>query len=135
MSYNYFDAMNDDVMEYIGNEVNLAEWKGRRFELEEYLSDVLWIEDSVTGNGSGSYTFSRAIAKEYVLENIDELLQAIEDFCIDAETVGRKFLEEDWEYFDVSIRCSLLGQVISSVLDDLENELNDDKEAEDGTQN
>ena len=135
MSYNYFDAVNDDVMEYIGNEVNLTEWKGRRDDLEARLNDDLWINDSVTGNGSGSYTFSRAAAREYVLDNIDDLLHACEDFCIDAATVGQKFLEEDWEYFDVTIRCWWLGQVISSVLDDLEDELNDDKEADDGTQN
>lgn len=128
MNYNYFEAMKNDVMDYINNEIDLTEWKGNRDELEEKLNDDLWVCDSVTGNGSGSYTFNREQAKEYVLDNPDDLLQAIEDFCLEAETVGKKFLEQDWEYFDVTIRCYYLGQVISECLDDLANELEENEE-------
>ena len=32
------------------------------------------------------------------------------------------FLEENWEYFDVTIRCYLLSQAISAAIDELEEE-------------
>lgn len=120
MPYCYHDAINDDVMEYIGNEIDLSEWKGRRDDLYEKLNDDLWVEDSVTGNASGSYTFSRAQAKEYVLDNIDLLCEACQEFGTSLEELGKKFFDKDWEWMDVTIRCYLLGEVISGVLDDLE---------------
>ena len=120
--YNYLEAMKSDIMDYIRNEVNTSEFSNRE-ELEESLNDDLWTVDSVTGNGSGSYTFSRAEAEEYVNDNGDLLREAISEFCIDSETVAEKFLDADYEYFDVTIRCYLLGQAISEALDDMDDEL------------
>ena len=120
--YNYLEAMKQDIMDYIRNEVNTNEFSNRE-ELEESLNDDLWTVDSVTGNGSGSYTFNRAEAEEYVNDNSDLLRKAISEFCIDSETVAEKFLDADYEYFDVTIRCYLLGQAISEALDDMEDEL------------
>ena len=120
--YNYLEAMKSDIMDYIRNDVNTNEFISRE-ELEERLNDDLWTVDSVTGNGSGSYTFSRSEAEEYVNDNSDLLREAIREFCIDSETVAEKFLDADYEYFDVTIRCYLLGQAISKALDDIEDEL------------
>ena len=120
--YNYLEAMKSDIMDYIHNEVNTNEFASRE-ELEESLNDDLWTVDSVTGNGSGSYTFSRSEAEEYVNDNNDLLREAISEFCVDSETVAEKFLDADYEYFDVTIRCYLLGQAISEALDDMEDDL------------
>ena len=120
--YNYLEAMKSDIMDYIRNEVNTNEFSSRE-ELEESLNDDLWTVDSVTGNGSGSYTFSRSEAEEYVNDNSDLLREAISEFDVDSETVAEKFLDADYEYFDVTIRCYLLGQAISAALDDMEDEL------------
>lgn len=51
--YNYMEAMTEDIREYIKNEVTLSDYSDRD-ELEEHLNETLWIEDSVTGNASGS---------------------------------------------------------------------------------
>ena len=120
--YNYLEAMKSDIMDYIRNEVNTSEFSSRE-ELEESLNDDLWTVDSVTGNGSGSYTFNRAEAEEYVNDNSDLLREAISEFDIDSETVAEKFLDADYEYFDVTIRCYLLGQAISEALDEMEDDL------------
>lgn len=117
--YNYLEEMKNDVMEYINNEINLADYEDRE-ELEQFLNDELFTVDSVTGNASGSYTFNRWQAKEYVEDNMDELQSAINEFCINSETVADKFLSEDWEYFDVTIRCYLLGQAIAEALDEID---------------
>lgn len=118
--YDYLENVTADVRDYVEQEVDLSEWAGDRDGLEEKLNDDLWTCDSVTGNGSGSYTFNRMQAQIYVLDGMDELQEAVNEFGIDSETIGEKFLESDWEYFDVTIRCYLLGQAIAAVLDDLE---------------
>ena len=120
--YDYLEAMKSDIMDYIRNDVNTDEFSSRE-ELEESLNDDLWTVDSVTGNGSGSYTFNRAEAEEYVNDNSDLLREALSEFSVDSETVAEKFLEADYEYFDVTIRCYLLGQAISEALDELEDDL------------
>lgn len=120
--YNYLDVMKNDIEDYIKNEINTANYSDRD-ELESDLNDILWTEDSITGNASGSYTFNRAEAAEYVNDNIDLLSEACAEFGIDSATVGEKFLDEDWEYFDVTIRCYLLSHAISEALDEIEDDL------------
>lgn len=116
--YNYYDAMEKDIKDYIEENINLEDYT--REELEEELNERLWACDSVTGNGSGSYTFNRYEAKEYVTDDISLCAEALKEFCVDAETITEHFLCEDWEYFDVTIRCYILSSAICNVLDDLE---------------
>ena len=118
MAYNYHDEMYADIKQYIEDNINVEDYEDGQ-ELYEQLNDDLWVADSVTGNASGSYTFNREKAKEYVVDNMDLVGELIEEFDIDAKTIGEKFIKQDWEYFDVSIRCYLLGQVLGEVLDDM----------------
>ena len=119
-NYDYRQAMKDDIRDYL-SETDLTQYDSRD-ELEEALNNDLWIADSVTGNASGSYTFSRYKAKEYVTDNTDLLAEMLEEFCVDAETIADKLKSDNWEWFDVSIRCYLLGQMIAETLDEMENE-------------
>ena len=125
--YNYLESMKSDIKDYIKNEINTANYSDRE-ELENDLNDILWNEDSVTGNASGSYTFNRVDAEEYVTDNIDLLAEACKEFGVNNETVGKKFFAEDWEYFDVTIRCYLLNQAISEALDEIDLEFTTDEE-------
>ena len=120
--YNYLKAMKSDIKNYIENEINTSNYSDRE-ELESDLNEILWNEDSITGNASGSYTFNGAEAAEYVNDNIDLLSEACAEFDVDSATVGEKFLDEDWEYLDVTIRCYLLSQAISEALDEIEDDL------------
>ncbi len=65
-TYDYNEAITEDIKEYIKNEIDLTEYTDDRDGLETFLSDELWTVDSVTGNASGSYTFNRYTAKEYL---------------------------------------------------------------------
>ena len=121
MMYDYNEAIKDDIRNYLDNDFDwdtVRENEMDADELKEQLNDDLWINDSVTGNASGSYTFNSYKAGEYVKENIDLCREMVNEFCIDADTVAEKFLDEDWEYFDVSIRCYLLNQCIDEVVDE-----------------
>lgn len=124
-SYVQLCRCRKDVKESIKNEIDLTyytddennvDWK----RLENKLNDDLFAEDSVTGNASGSYTFSRYQAKENVVDNIDLLLEMVSEFGMSATEVGQKLLDEDWEFFDVPIRCYILPSAISDVIEQLE---------------
>jgi hypothetical protein len=117
--YNYSQALNEDIRDYIDCNINIFDYSDKN-ELGDYLNDELWTADSVTGNGSGSYTFNRNTARNYVLDNMGLLFEALDDFCTPLNEIGRRFKEEDWEYFDVTIRCYLLDSAISEVLDEME---------------
>lgn len=97
----YKEELKNDLLEYA------QDCKGA--SLETFRDDA-WTADSVTGNGSGSYTFNSAKAAENVADLIfsDELLDMFKEFGEDHIPV-----EKGPEYIDVSIRCFLLDEVIN----------------------
>lgn len=122
-NYDYLNAVCDDVREYIKNEIDAADWTGDREGLEEKLNDDLFVDDSVTGNASGSYYCNAYRAKEAFMSDPkaeEYFAECCADFGMDAAEVGKHFIRGDYEYFDVTIRCYLLGQAIAEVLDELE---------------
>lgn len=121
-NYNYLKAVTADVLDYIKDEIDLAEWKGNRDGLEEKLNDDLWTVDSVTGNASGSYYCNAWRAEEALAHNWDVLEEALAEFGQD----GVNVIEKGAEWADVTIRCYLLGQAIAEALDTLEDDLAED---------
>ena len=119
--YDYKWAVMKDVKNYINCEIDLDEWKGNRDGLEEKLNNDLFTEDSVTGNGSGSYTFNSWQAEENLSHNWDLLKECADEYGEEPT------IDTGWyhgaEWWDVSIRCYLLGEAISEVLDELDEEL------------
>ena len=122
--YDYLEAMKKDVLQYIRDEIDLAEFDSLE-ELEEKLNNDLWTVDSVTGNGSGSYTFNSYQAEENICHNLDLLAEALEEFG-----GGCDILKDGAEAADVTIRCYLLGQAIAEALEELEDEFNEAHEDE-----
>ena len=127
MSYDYKETETSDICEYIRNEVNLSLYSDRD-ELEEELNDALFCEDSVTGNGSGSYTFSNRVARDYVLDNLDLAKEAYDNFGFGSSEFGTDIWDEDWEKIDVTIRCYLLSECIADALDEMEDEIDFENE-------
>lgn len=114
--YNYLEAVKEDVKEYIAENIDLSEF-GDIEELKEKLNEDLWINDSVTGNASGSYTCNRAKAKEYVDDNKELVIEMSEEFgCKDQ--VMNWWYSNNYEAIDCSIRCYLLNQVIDEIIED-----------------
>ena len=122
-NYDYYDAVKEDVKEFILDRYEL-ETVGDVQELDAYeIEDEAMNHDSVTGNASGSYTFNRCRAQEYVNDNIDLLNEAVEDGIIDVETVGDWFLSSNFELMDVIIRCHVLPTVIGAAIDEITDNL------------
>lgn len=115
--YNYIEQVTTDAKEAILE--NMEHWNfDDREELEEVAHDELWADDSVTGNGSGSYFCNAWKAEEALCHNWDLLAEACEEFKQD---VGEA-VKQGAESCDVIIRCYLLGQAIAATLDELEEE-------------
>ena len=115
--YNYLENVTADAKQAILENLNYWSFTNRE-ELEEVANDELWINDSVTGNASGSYTFSTWQAEENLCHNMDELEDACDEF---GQDIGEA-VKQGAEYCDVTIRCYLLGQAISAAIDELEEE-------------
>lgn len=110
-NYNYYEEMKKDVKEYLEENKNYLESNDYN-----YLYDIMFLEDSITGNASGSYYCNAWKAEEVLSHNLDLLKEALEEFGDDFNNA----LERGAEYCDVTIRCYLLGQVLNDVLEEEE---------------
>ena len=112
-TYDYLENVKEDVRNYI-EENKIIVTSSNREEVEQELNDTLVVNDSVTGNASGSYTFSTWQAEENLCHNLELLTEALTEIGCDLS-----YLEKGAEACDVTIRCYLLGQAISEVLDEI----------------
>lgn len=119
-TYNYLESVKEDVRNYI-EENAIVVTSDNRKEVEQELNDTLFVNDSVTGNASGSYTFSTWQAEENICHNFELLTEALTEFGYN----DLSYLKKGAEACDVLIRCYLLGQAISKVLDEIEIEMED----------
>ena len=76
MYYDYYEEVKNDVLDYIENNIDLDEFENRE-DLYEHLYDELFVEDSVTGNGSGSYTMSN-LYNRHRFEDVSDIYKAID---------------------------------------------------------
>lgn len=109
-TYDYEGAVLEDVQAAIierlreGNYVDYDDLEDAQDEIQEDL----WTDDSVTGNGSGSYTFNTFMAELFLVNNGDLYYDAIDE-------LGGEY-DRSPEARDVTIRCHLLGNAISEAL-------------------
>lgn len=112
--YDYRAALRDDIREAV-TEYDLSEFDSREKACEKLYEDF-WIDDAVTGNGSGSHTFNAWRAEDYLAHNWGLLAEALDEFGSSDVNI----LEKGAEWCDVSIRCYLLSECLNVVLDELE---------------
>ena len=78
MSYDYHENIKDDCVTAIKEYLGYHDVKGMSKEtLKEKFRDAFWVDDSVTGNASGSYTFSSYEAEQNIAGNWDLLGEAM----------------------------------------------------------
>ena len=121
MEYNYRESIKSDVREWMA--INESDLEGLdRQTCFEVVYDSCWESDSVTGNASGSYTMSRWQARQNFFldsDSDDYLAEMLEDEFITSADLAEKISESNWEWLDVSIRCWLLNQVVTEIMDEL----------------
>lgn len=114
----YFEQVADDLREALDDDngyvfSNQEVWDmtdggDDPCQLADALHDWAWADDSITGNGSGSYFFSSADAREFVLGHLDEVREAYSELYGDLAKLGEDFVNEAWEAMDVTARCHFL---------------------------
>lgn len=117
--YDYREAVKDSVIDWLEEhreEVETRRSQEDEADFEEWVIDECIISDSVTGNASGSYTFSTWKAEECLCHNLDLLIEAIDEYG-GAEYVGQAIMRGA-EYCDVTIRCYILYEVVGQAIEE-----------------
>lgn len=110
-NYNYFEAVKSDVQQWLPN---YPRQEGEtQDEHAERLNDEMWLDDAITGNGSGSYTFNAAKAREFVLGGVEQVVEACREF---GASFGELIEAGEWERLDIIARCYYLSQAIGEVV-------------------
>ena len=109
--YNYLELIKEDVKSFIEAN-NITVTVDNREEIEEQLNDELCNDDDITGNETGSYFCNTNSAAEAIAYNWDLLAEALEDF-------GYENIKNGANCCDVLIRCYLLPQAISEVIEEI----------------
>ena len=117
-SYDYEQAVKDDVRAWIDENINFDDWDDEEY-LREHVYNECWCADGVTGNASGSYWCNAWKAENALCHNMDLLADAAEEFGGD---LG-EWVERGAEYCDVSIRCYLLGSAVDDVINELQDKI------------
>lgn len=117
--YDYRKAIIKDIKDYIkDNPCDQAD----PFIVDDFFDywyDVLWAEDCVTGNGAYWYA-KEDECEEYLAHNIDLALEACEEYCVDMKALFEAAATGNAaRYVDCTIRCYLLGECLSQVLEDI----------------
>lgn len=116
MNYNdYRKQVLNDAIAAIDEQFDGGYWDG---DTEwDVVYDNLFIDDSVTGNGSGSYFFNAAKAREAVADAIwdEKVLNALSEIGVDGDQIAQYLRDNDAESLDVCIRCAMLGEVYSEI--------------------
>ena len=120
-NYNYKESMKANVREWINEHKDMIDGLDRS-DAYEVVEEACWVADEVTGNASGSFTFSRFDARCYIFGDVDSddyISEMVDDGFMSAEEVGQCVASSNWEKLDVCIRCWLLSEAVSVVLDEM----------------
>ena len=117
----YLEETVSNVIDMIKENYNAMDFDGMTPDsIKEKIYEDAWIDDSVTGNASGSYYFSTAKSRDAVEADRDTVEEALHEFCVEADEIGRRFLDGDYEYFDVTARCYVLGEAVEEAYEKLD---------------
>ena len=116
MNYNdYYQQVKNDAIAVIDEQFDCGYWDG---DTEwDVVYDNLFVDDAVTGNGSGSYFFNAAKAREAVADAIwdEKILDALSGIGVDGDAIAQYLRDNDAESLDVCIRCAMLSEVYSEL--------------------
>ena len=119
-TYSYPQHVKEDIKEFIEKRLESGTFgllvQGDEDTIED-VEDLLFTQDEITGNGSGSYTFNTLKAEENLTGNWDLLREAKDE--LDPNT---DLIEKGPEYCDVLIRCYLLDWCFRKALNEIVNE-------------
>lgn len=125
----YLETVTHDLRE----QVDANDWKYSLQDLYDYgaddfaetLNENYWADDDVTGNGAYGYFRSETDAKACVCEHMDEVLDALSEFCA---TFDETYAHHGWAGLDATARCAVFYQACQDVADEFADYLRDNFE-------
>jgi len=120
MKYDYRQAMINDIKNYI-IENNWVEKQDKDLsyeELLENLTDELWGEDKITGNGLHGYA-SEEECQEYIASNLTLYFEAANEFEAFPNSGSPWIYKNPAKYMDATIRCYLLRECVDEACNQL----------------
>ena len=116
MNYNdYYQQVKNDAIAAIDEQFDCGYWDG---DTEwDVVYDNIFVDDGVTGNGSGSYFFNAAKAREAVADAIwdEKILNALSEIGMSGDRIAQYLRDNDAESLDVCIRCAMLSEVYGEI--------------------
>lgn len=111
--YDYYKNVREDIKQRLNEWLDFNKINGYS-DIDEVINavyDDFFNSDSITGNGSGSYTFNSWVAEENLCHNMDLLKEALDE-------LGGELNDyiDSAEACDVTIRCYVLGQLVGEVV-------------------
>lgn len=111
--YDYYKNVREDIKQRLNEWLDFDRINDYS-DIDEVISavyDDFFNSDSITGNGSGSYTFNSWAAEENLCHNMDLLKEAFDE-------LGGELNDyiDSAEACDVTIRCYVLGQLVGEVV-------------------
>lgn len=116
MNYSdYYQQVKNDAIAAIDEQFDCGYWDSDT--QWDVVYDNLFVDDAVTGNGSGSYFFNAAKAREAVADAIwdDKILDALSEIGISGDRIAQYLRDNDAESLDVCIRCAMLSEVYGEI--------------------
>lgn len=116
MNYNdYYQQVKNDAIAAIDEQFDCGYWDS---DTEwDVVYDNIFVDDGVTGNGSGSYFFNATKAREAVADAIwdEKILNALSEIGISGDEIAQYLRDGEAEALDVCIRCAMLGEVYGEI--------------------
>lgn len=111
--YDYYKNVREDIKQRLNEWLDFDRINDYS-DIDEVINavyDDFFNSDSITGNGSGSYTFNSWAAEENLCHNMDLLKEALDE-------LGGELNDyiDSAEACDVTIRCYVLGQLVGEVV-------------------
>lgn len=119
--YDYCEAVRKDVKEYIESHYTKEEFEQDMKEFSNYsdwLYDEMFDEESVTGNEANPYAKSKEEADRYLYGNYELILDAY-DFEYNGQIPDKSLRTP--EIIDNVVRCYVLNEIISDILNEYRN--------------
>ena len=115
--YSYPSHEQQDIKEFIEKRLDSGTFgmliQGDEDTIQD-VEDLMFDQDEITGNGSGSYTFNTWKAEQNLTGNWDLLREAKEELQPNVDLI-----DKGPEYCDVMIRCYLLDWCFRKTLTDI----------------
>ncbi len=114
--YDYMAAMRADLIEYF--DLNNINYHVHDYEIDrrvDELSEEVWAEDCITGNGPQGYGSDEECA-EYICYNLHDVLDAAYEFDVTLKDMITPHGLTTTQYLDCLYRCYILNSCIYDLL-------------------